>query len=279
MKYMLSSVGALLVLSGMSQAQCRVGKETNEAKLLAYYAVPLAFSPSGMLERMEPGSVRAAFELTYIPKPADELRHTSICFKPKRESSQLSPVVPRPRLAVGLPGGFFVEGAYLPPITVADATPNMASLAAGVVRRVGSAFGLALRAHTTFGNVKGPITCPDDELQLSDPDAACYGTAKSRDTYRPNILGVEAALTWATRARFAGYVGTGFSRLQPRFQVGFQPANAPFDSTRVTVNLNRVSVMLGGRLRYSRALEVTGEVYSVPRDLTTVRLGAALNIR
>jgi hypothetical protein len=279
MKHMLSSVGAVMVLSAVSQGQCRVGKETNEAKLLAYYAVPLAFSPSGLLERMRPGSVRAAFELTYIPKPADELRHTSICFKPKRENSQLSPVVPRPRLAVGLPGGFFVEGAYLPPITVADATPNMASVAVGVVRRLGSAIGLALRVHTTFGNVKGPITCPNDALQLSDPDAACYGTAKSRDTYRPNILGVEAALTWITQGRFAGYAGAGYARLQPRFQVGFQPSNAPFDSTRVVVNLTRVSVMLGGRLRYSRALDVTGEVYSVPKDMTTVRLGAALHIR
>jgi len=281
MKRVWWGIAAVALLSEVATTQCKVGKETNEAKLLAYYAAPLAFSPSGRLDRMAPGAVRAAFELTYIPAPGDELRQTSQCFAPKEENSQLSPVLPRPRVAVGLPAGFFIEGTYLPPLTVADATPNMTSLALGFVRQLGARLGLALRAHGTFGHVTGPITCDADAVQNTNPNRACYGNAKSKDTYWPNIVGVESALTWtgAGDGRFAGYVGGGYSSLRPRFKVGFQPANAPFDSTRVEVDLTRVAVLAGGRYRFSRKVDLTGEIYSVPKDVTTVRLGASLGLR
>src|SRR6185295_6857584 len=123
MKQALLSLAALSLITQVVSAQCKVGKETNEAKLLAYYAAPLAFSPSGTLEHMAPGGIRAAFEVTYIPEPSDELRKTSVCFLPKDENSQLSSVLPRPRLSVGLPGGFFVEGTYLPFLLVIGAPP------------------------------------------------------------------------------------------------------------------------------------------------------------
>jgi hypothetical protein len=280
MKQAWLAMAALGLLHGVALGQCKVGKETNEAKLLAYYAAPLAFSPSGTLERMTAGGIRAAFELTFIPQPSDQLRKTSVCFLPKDENSQLSPVLPRPRLAVGLPGGFFIEGTYLPPITVNDATPNMASVAVGFVRQLGQRLGVALRVHGTFGQVKGPITCNADALQMTDPNKACYGTAKSDDTYHPNIAGVEGAFTWSGSGdRYTGYAGAGFSSLRPRFQVGFQPANTRFDSTRVEVDLTRVSLMAGGRYRVASRLAVTAEVYSVPKDMTTVRVGGSLRVR
>jgi hypothetical protein len=256
-----------------------VGPETNEAKLLAYYAAPLAFSPSGMLERIAPGSVRAGLELTYIPRPDDALRRTSKCFLPKDENSQLSSFVPRPRLAVGLPAGLFLEGTYLPPVTVADATPNMTSLALGIVRQLSDLLAIVFRGHTTLGRVRGPITCPEEALQRTDPTRACYGDRKSNDTYRPNIVGGEAAALWNGQGGFSAYLSAGLARLRPRFQVGFQPANTGFDSTRVETNLSRLSLALGGRYRLSRRLGATGELYSVPKDVTTLRLGASVTLR
>jgi hypothetical protein len=273
---------AMIVLSVAATsvgAQCKVDEDSNEAKLLAYYAVPLAFSPSGTLESMPKGSIRLGFELTYIPEPDDELRHTSICFLPKEENAQLSPVLPRPRVSIGLPGGFFVEGTYLPPVTVADATPNMGSIAVGLVRPWTGSYGVSLRAHGTFGSVKGPITCPSEALQLTNPNAACYGSSPSDDTYRPNILGIEGAVTWSGSSRYAAYAGAGYSSLRPRFQVGFQPANAPFDSTRVEVDLDRISLMLGGRWHATQTLALAGEVYAVPEDVVTFRLGGTWRIR
>src|SRR4029079_13182706 len=104
----------------------------------------------------------------------------------------------------GLPGGFFVEATYLPPVTIAHATPNMASLALGVVRQLGTRAGLALRAATTIGPARGPITCPDDALQHNDTEKACYGDAPSKDTYHPNIMAIESAITWNASDRVRG---------------------------------------------------------------------------
>jgi hypothetical protein len=278
------SVGALVVSAGVIattslHAQCVVDKSSNEAKLLAYYAAPLAFSPSGSLGVMKAGAIRLGFEVTLIPAPGDDLRRTHICFLPKEEDSQLSPVFPRPHLTVGLGQGFFAEGMYLPPVTIMDATPNMVSLALGYARGLSARTGVALRAHTTFGKVKGPITCNQQALQSTNANGACYGDHPSEDTYKPNIVGGEAALTFQASEKLKGYLGAGISSLKPRFQVGFQPRNTTFDNTQVIVDLTRVSLELGGAYHVTPKIALAAEVYSVPRDLTTVRFGGTWNVR
>lgn len=256
-----------------------MGPETNEAKLLAYYAAPLAFSPGGVLEPLPQGAVRASLDVTWIPAPDDELRQTSVCFLPKQENTQLSPVLPRPRVAVGLPRGLLLEATWLPPVTVADATANLFSLALAFVRHGAGRYGVAVRAHATVGRVRGPITCPDESLQLDDPAAACFGIAESRDTYRPNIASLEAAFTWRRGERLAGYAGAGYTALRPRFKVGFQPTGGAYDSTHVLVNLERLTAMAGLRYEFRSATLIAGELYAVPEDVVLVRIGASLRVR
>ena len=83
--------------------ECRPPKDSSEAKLLAFFAAPIAFSPAGHAERLAPGAVRLSFDLTYVPKPGADISRASFCNR-KSENTSLSPVFPRPRLAVGLPG-------------------------------------------------------------------------------------------------------------------------------------------------------------------------------
>ena len=273
------SVMALVVLSAPLGAQCRVARGSNEARLLAYYAVPLVFSPAGELGGLSSGGVRAGLELTYIPTPNPALQHTSSCFRPKQENSDISPVLPRPRVSVGLPGGFFIEATYLPPVTVADATPNLFGLAAGVVRPLRGRFSVALRLHGVIGSVEGPITCPAAALQTTDITEPCFGETPSKDRYHPNAVGLETAVMWASSGRGAAYAGVGVTSLRPRFQVGFQQANGFFDATRVSVDLTRAAAFLGASYSLSRRLHLAGELYSVPKDLTTVRVGGTLLVR
>lgn len=290
MRYCVSALAIVTGIVGTSSldAQCVVDKSSNEAKLLAYYAAPLAFSPSGTLGVMKAGSIRLGFEVTLIPAPGDELRHTSKCFAPKEENSQLSPVFPRPHLAIGLGGGLFVEGMYLPPVTVMDATPNMGSVAIGYAREFTRRVGFAVRGSATFGQVEGPITCNADAVQNTNQNRTCYGNKISNDTYKPNLRGVEVALTLKSAEKLSGYAGAGLASLKPHFQVGFQPIGAPFDSTRVVVgnsqehreeSLTRFSLQLGGAYHFHPKLAVTAEVYSVPQDLTTLRVGGTWNVR
>ena len=108
-------------------------RSSNEAKLLAFFATPIAFSPGGIVEGLAPWHVRVGFEASYVPSPSKEMQQPEACYTVKKtENTNLSPVFPRPRVTIGLPGGLMLEGSYLPPIKVADAKPNLGSVRAVV---------------------------------------------------------------------------------------------------------------------------------------------------
>ena len=246
----------------------------------------LGFSPGGMVEPLAPWRIRIGIEASYVPSPSKEIQRPEACYGIKKtENTNLSPVFPRPRVAIGLPGGVLFEGSYLPPVTVADAEPNLGSVALSRALRIsGSAeqgsVSLLLRGHATFGRVRGSITCPEKNLQQQDANAACYGTDASSDTYKPNMFGAEAGIVKeAAGERWGAYASPGVTWLRPRFQVGFQYIGAAFDDTKISVDMTRFAVGGGGWYRVSTAAAVTAELYSVPSDATTFRLGGAYTFR
>ena len=258
-----------------AQGTCTPPEDSNEAKLLAFFSAPIAFSPGGNVTPLGAGKFRLGFELTYVPQPSDEITQSEFC-QDKSEETDLSPIFPRPRLAIGLGRGFVLEGSYLPPVTVMDATPNLGSVALSYLTNVG-ATGLLLRAHATFGQVEGAITCPEDAIQTDDVLQPCYATEPSEDTYKPNMFGVEAAFTFAGGPSWSGYGGAGFTAERPRFQVGFQDARPgrPYDDTKIEVDLNRIALFLGAVFQVSSNIGLSAELYSVPEDVTTFRVGAS----
>lgn len=276
----LSAVTAAHALAG---GECRPPKDSSEAKLLAWFAAPIAFSPAGHAERLAPGAVRLSFDLTYVPAPGREISRASYCQR-KSENTDLSPVFPRPRLAVGLPGGLFLEGSYLPPVTVLDATPNLGSLALGWSRVLreqpdGGATWLTLRAHATIGEVKGAITCSEEALQTTSPTQPCFGDEPSDDGYEPNMVGGEVIVGWRGTGRLSAYVGSGYTSISPRFQVNFTPRGGTRDDTRVLLDDSRLAAFAGGQWRVTPRAAFTAEVYAVPKDLTTIRVGASWQVR
>jgi hypothetical protein len=279
-----------IVASSSAHAQlnvtCRPPKGSNEAKLLAFFATPIAFSPGGIVEPLPAWRVRVGVEAAYVPSPGKQIQQPEACYGVKKtENTDLSPVFPRPRVAIGLPGTVMLEASYLPPITVADAQPNLGSVAlsrpwrlSGDAERGSVSF--LLRAHATFGRVRGSITCPEKALQTQDPNVPCYGSKESEDTYKPNMFGGEAGLAKEGAGdRWGAYASTGVTWLRPRFQVGFQYKDAPFDDTKITVDMTRFAAGAGAWYRVSTAAAVTGELYSVPADATTFRLGGAYTFR
>jgi hypothetical protein len=266
--------------SANAQGVCRPPTSSNEADLLAFFATPIAFSPGGMVAPLAAWRIRIGAEVTYVPSPSKEMQQPEACYGIKKtENTNLSPVFPRPRVSVGLPGGLLLEGSYLPPVNVADAEPNLGSVALSrPFRLAGSAeqggFSLLFRGHATFGRVRGSITCPEKNLQQQDPNAACYGTDASSDTYKPNMFGAEVgAETDGAGERWGTYVSAGVTWLRPRFQVGFQYLGAGFDDTKITVDMTRFAVGAGGWYHVSGGAALTAELYSVPADATTLRLG------
>jgi hypothetical protein len=275
----LALVFAALAPLGAS-GQCLPPEDSNEARLLAYYEAPVIFSAQLTPGRMRPGGVSIAGDLTYIPKPDPALQRTGRCFTPKEESTQLSPVFPRPRLVVALPFGLAVEGSYLPPLKVAGAQANLFSGALSFSHGVGSPFGgpltASVRAHTTRGWVRGAITCARRALQQRDATEPCYGTKPSRDTFRPNAWGVEGMLSRSFLAERLGvYGGAGVNWLEPRFQVGFTDGTGFVDRTRVEVDLTRAALFAGAEWRLRGVVSATAQLYAVPEDVALFRLGLA----
>ena len=278
----------LAVLAGTgktSGAQCRPSTESNEARLLAFYSVPMAFSLLGAPEYLGRGALKVGGEIGPVPSPKESLRRTGACFTAKDENTKLTPVFGRPRVTIGLPLGFALSGSYLPPVTIGDATPNLGSLALSLVEefRIGpwlDRSALMVRAHHTFGSVRGPITCPRKALQQTSASAPCHGTKPSEDTFRPNMSGVDGTLAVSSRNGAVGvYGGAGINWLRPRFQVGFTSSSGNVDVTRVEVDMTRLAVFAGATAHLPRGLDATAEIYSAPEDAVTVRFGGAIRVR
>ena len=277
----------MLVAHHQAAAQCRVRTDSNEGKLLAFYTAPIVFSMATAPQEMRPGSIRIGAEGEYIPKPDRAIEQTGACFTQKSEHTSLSPVFGRPRVTISGPFGFAFEAAYLPPVTIARAKPNLFSFAISHARHlaVGPALSgttVMLRAHGTFGNVKGAITCPRSQLQQSSPSSPCYGTNPSTDTFHPEMFGGEIAAGFAPGAgRFSFYGGAGANRIDPHFQVGFTDANGSVDVTEVELEraLTRGSVFGGVTAVLRQILDVGLQVYSVPSDATLFRLNGGIRFR
>lgn len=277
----------VLCVSGVSSAQCRVDKSSNEGKLLAFYTAPIVFSMATVPEEMPTASIRIGGEGEYIPKPDKAIEQTGACFTQKSEHTSLSPVFGRPRITVGGPFGFQLEAAYLPPVTIARATPNLFSFAVAHAHHydmgpLANGTTIMFRLHGTFGNVKGAITCPRSQLQTTSPSSPCYGTVPSKDTFHPDMLGGEVAAGFTpARNGLSFYAGAGANRIDPHFQVGFTDGNGVVDQTEVVLRepAVRAAVFGGVTAVVKQILDFGAQVYSVPADATLVRLMGGIRIR
>lgn len=279
-------VAALFVSVANADAQCKVSSKSNEGKLLAFYTAPIAFSLGTAPMVMRSGSIRFGAEGEYVPKPDPALEQTGACFTQKSEQTSLSPVFGRPRITIGAPLGFSIELAYLPPVTIARATPNLFSFA--VAQTTHFAFGppkgttVMVRGHGTFGNVKGAITCPARSLQQTSPTAPCYGTEPSDDTFHPDMFGgeISAAIIPTSRA-ISFYAGLGANRIDPRFQVGFTDSNGNVDVTEVQLNspLTRMTVFGGVTAIVRQIFDIGVQLYSVPSDASLLKLNGGFRFR
>lgn len=279
----------LVVLAGLSaafaarlagQTVCTPPDNSNEAKVFANFAVPLAFAPLAPPGEARPGAVRFVIEGSYLPTLDAATRTPTICRPGKGpESTDLLFAVPRPRVAVGLPGGFLLEASWIPPVRVNGVKANVGGVALGRGFGIGKGGMTAgIRLHATFGLVQAPITC--DQAALADPASECYQGTLSNDRYHPTTFGAEGSLGWALAGgRVRPYLGGGVNLLRPRFQVGFTNSAGSTDSTRVEVNLTRGVVFGGLAWEAGRGFGITGEIYAAPADAVTGRIGLSYALR
>ena len=270
-----TTVGLLALVLGWAtsataQGDCFPGPESNEAKAMATFAVPLAFS-RGSAPDLFPGFT-AGLELTYLPKLSDATATPTICRPGKGpEHTDLLFAIPRPRIGMPLPLGLSLQASWIPPVRVNGVKANLFGIS--VEKAFGRYDGVvaAVRAHATFGSIRAPITCDDEALE--DATSECFGGTRSDDRLSPNILGVDLAVGGPLAGgRLRPYGGVGYNRLQPRFQVNFTNQFGEVDHRRVEVDLDRLAVFGGATWQVAERLGLTGEVYVAPSDAVTGRV-------
>jgi hypothetical protein len=93
------------------------------------------------------------------------------------------------------------------------------------------------------------------------------------------MFGAEVAVATPNDGRrWMLLAGAGVNALRPRFRVGFTDATGYVDHTRIEVNLTRATLIGGAAFRIVPRCDVGGQVYAVPRDLTTVRVLAGCRL-
>lgn len=257
---------------------CFPAKDSNEARTMATFGVPLAFGAVGAPVRAGKGGIQLGIEVSYLPT-VDRATATPTTCRPGKgpENTDLLFAAPRPRVVLFLPAGFAVEASWVPPVRMAEVKANLVGLAVSrslSLDRRGSVLGF--RVHASFGTIRAPITCNDDALQ--DAASVCYQGTRSDDSFQPNIVGVEAAVGWSLGAALRPYLGAGYNHLAPRFQVNFTDRFGQEDRRKVAVNLSRGILFAGVTWAATSSLSLTGEVYSAPDDAVTARVAARVRL-
>ena len=264
------ALAAACPAAAAAQRTCLPGPASNEAKTLAMFAVPLAFS-RGNAPALFAG-FQAGLELASLPAVDEATATATICEPGKgAENTDLLFALPRPRIGLPLPFGLALQASWVPPVRINGVKANLLGLS--VEKAFGRLDGVvaAVRAHATFGSVRAPVTCDEDALE--DPTSECFGGSRSDDRLRPNIMGLDVAVgAPLLQGRLRPYAGVGYNRLRPRFQVNFTNQLGDLDDTRVEVNLNRLVVFGGATWQATGRVGITTELYGAPADAFTARV-------
>jgi hypothetical protein len=265
-------VGALAQGGG----ECLPPKSSNEARTMAIFEVPLAFGAAAAPRRVRSGRIELGMELSYLPNVDPATATPTVCRPGKGpENTDLLFASPRPRIGLSLPSGFAIEASWVPPIGMAEVEASLFGVALSRAMPLDQRGGvLGVRVHATFGTIRAPITCND--AALLDATSVCHRGTRSNDSFRPNVIGVEAAVGWSLGKTLRPYLGAGYNHLAPRFQVNFTDQFGTVDRRKVAVDLDRGVLFAGTTWSAVDAISLTGEVYAAPADAITARVVARI---
>ena len=271
--------GLMLVIPTLAWAQgdCFTPKDSHEAQVFGIFSVPFAFAPAGAPAPLPQWHLRVGIETSYLPNIDDSTATPTVCRPGKGpENMDFGPLLPRPRLSLGLPSGFVLEASFIPPVKVKGAEPKVVGVALGKRFQLRN-MTIGIRAHATAGVVHAPITCDDDALK--DPISECFNGTRSNDEFHPNIFGADASVGWSLGGgRFQPYLGAGYNLLHPRFRVNFTNQFGQVDRRRVEVDLNRAVLFAGASWFPGSRFGVSGQIYSAPTDAVTGRVAVSVGL-
>ena len=280
------AIGSLVIAHvATAGAQDRVRERHDfddpEGRLIGYYSAALFFSPLGAPERARSWALDAGLEVTYIPELSKSQR---TAFQDKPEATNLAPILPRPRVAVVLPGALHAQLSWVPPMRVFDVEANLVSVAITRALEPGG-FTIAPRFVATWGKVRGSITCFEDLIRGTESESVYYtqicNSRNSDDHFKPQHFALEVLASRAiSRLPFLPYAGIGVLREKTIFDIGVQRTDGSRDPDHPILELRatRPYGFLGGTVNAWRATRFTGELFYAPGSLFTARVVAGIHL-
>jgi hypothetical protein len=273
---------ALLLFPSLSAAQGRLIERHEwsdpEGRIMAYYSAALAFTSIGAPRSGQRG-FEAGLELSYLPPLSREQRSAGFS---KTESTNLMPILPRPRVAMTLPWDTRVEASYVPPVKVFGVKASLLSVALTqpVIER--PALRLSARVAGSSALVRGPITCNESMNEEGEGerlffDKVCHGH-ESEDEFHAPALSAELLASGAQRGSITPYAGLGVRTEDTRFIVGVKTFSGRPDGDHpvLEMSVTRPYGMLGATWAQSPRRSLGGEIFYAPGSLMTVRLLGAM---
>lgn len=253
-----------------------------EAWAMAWFGSVTMLTGFGVPERLDPGAVVLGFEGGWVPSLSEEERRVGFGGT-KVEDLNRTSVIGRPRLTVGLPGGFSLTGAWLPPVEIDDVEPNIVSLALGRELAARERWRAGFRLYGQAGTVEGAITCTPEDAAGGDDlllnPFGCEGPSNDEMTIR--YYGLELSAAYRTAGGTEPYLAAAVNRFDNEFQVRATTFGL-LDRTLLLSEGSTWSLAAGAVRPVGRAGRVAGELFYTPLDVrrltgTGFELGPAEN--
>ncbi len=221
-----AAMAALIALGcfpGISAAQGaeEIDFDRPESWAMKYFASVTIPTQMGPPEVRLPWRIDVDLELGWIPHLSEEQRRVGFNGV-KEEDLNRSPVMVRPRLRVGLPGGFGLDLSWVPPVEVQGVKSNLFSIGVDRALWQGERWSIGARAYAQVGETTGDFTCPGSVAAFppGDPENIWGCEAPSSDTVSMDYFGF--AVTGGFRLNALGtqtlYFGAGTTSMDLIFQ-------------------------------------------------------------
>jgi hypothetical protein len=224
-----------------------------EQRLIEIHSLLMALQPGTAPGALQPGEVSVGLEVITIPSIDGTTGG-----KRQITASDRTPVFPRPRFAIGLPGpadfrawaGF----AYIPPIAIREVSSHFGGLDAGLAWAPPGPLSAGLRGHVLVARSMSPVTDPATRDTL---DTVEYGADLSA-AYRFNFA----------RVIVTPFASAGVTRVAGDFFV-------TSDGTQLSSRTTNPGFSAGARLFTGPGIEAVAQLVVFPGRLVHPSFGFA----
>jgi len=190
-----------------------------ESWAMKYYTSVSLLTGLGVPGAVGEGRIAVGLEGGFIPTLSDDQRRVGFNGT-KLEDLNKTSAFGRIRFTLGLTRDAELTMAYVPPVELNGAQPNLFAVALGVPVYRGDGYRVGSRIYGQFGSVSGDFTCDAETAALGDdPVLNPYGCSEpSDDTTDQVYIGLDLGVAAELQGRLEPYFTVGVNRFSTKFE-------------------------------------------------------------